>query len=348
MDTFTSEWIDRKSERRRVEWEALLARSKLRPDARAQSHIEATLGLYDASGRLAAAGSVSAKTLRCIAVDPDYRGEDLLGTLLSELSAYEYMRGYTHLYLYTKCESAPRFRAFGFFEIARAEGLSVFMENSATAFDEYVAKLERGAGCQAAIVINANPFTLGHRHLVETARKSCDTLHIFVVSEDVSAFSAKDRLDMVRAGTADIDGVIYHPTEDYLVSRATFPSYFLKEEDDATAAQALIDAKVFVRIARACGITQRFLGEESESGVTAAYNGVLMSELPKQGVSCTEIARLQADGVPISASRVRALIAAGHVGELHKLAPKSTCEAISSGRVSMRKAAQTKGEPLQP
>ena len=327
-----AEWIDPKDKARFSQWEALLQASGLRPDGL----IEATLGLFDEEGRLAAAGSLSGKTLRCIAVDPAYRGEDLLGTLLSELCAAQYARGNSHLFLYTKCESAAYFRSFGFSEIARAEGLAVFMENSQTAFMRYAEGLQRGPGLQGAVVMNANPFTLGHRHLVETARKSCDTLHLFVVSEDVSDFSFTDRFTMVRRGTEDIKGILYHPTEDYLISRGTFPSYFLKRADDAACVQARLDASVFIRIAGVCGIKERYLGEEPESPVTASYNLSLLQELPKQGIACKEIPRICLDGLPISASRVRALLRQGRQSEIAPLVPKSTLQAILSGQCAMR------------
>ncbi|EFA28598.1 ABC transporter, ATP-binding protein, partial [Haemophilus influenzae HK1212] len=37
-----------------------------------------------------------------------------------------------------------------------------------------------------SIVMNANPFTLGHRYLIEQALQQCDHLHLFIVGEDAS------------------------------------------------------------------------------------------------------------------------------------------------------------------
>ncbi len=77
--------------------------------------------------------------------------------------------------------------------------------------------------------MNANPFTLGHRHLVEQAAAQCDALHLFVVREDASFFPFSARLEMVRAGVAHLPNVVVHEGSQYIISRATFPAYFLKE-----------------------------------------------------------------------------------------------------------------------
>ena len=52
-----------------------------------------------------------------------------------------------------------------------------------------------------SIVMNCNPFTLGHKHLVEYAAKLVDSLYIFVVEEDLSAIPFVDRLFLVHDNT---------------------------------------------------------------------------------------------------------------------------------------------------
>lgn len=103
------------------------------------------------------------------------------------------------------------------------------MENRKGGIDSFLAEIckEKPEGNIGAIVMNANPFTKGHRYLIETAAEKCDKLYVFVVSEDKSLFSAKDRLEMVKLGTKDIEKVTVLPTGPYLVSSATFPTYFL-------------------------------------------------------------------------------------------------------------------------
>ena len=37
---------------------------------------------------------------------------------------------------------------------------------------------------------------------------------------------------MVKEGVKDLDRVILHQTSDYIISAATFPTYFMKEKTD--------------------------------------------------------------------------------------------------------------------
>lgn len=46
-------------------------------------------------------------------------------------------------------------------------------------------------------MMNANPFTNGHRYLIQQAAAQCDWLHLFLVKEDSSRFPYEDRLDLV-------------------------------------------------------------------------------------------------------------------------------------------------------
>ena len=201
------------------------------------------------------------------------------------------------------------FETLGFYEITRVKDKVVFMENKPDGFDSYVQNLQTGYGVQAAIVMNANPFTLGHRWLVEQACRENDTVHLFIVSEDISQFPYAVREKLVREGTADLANIIYHPTKDYLVSTSTFPSYFLKETSDNVQVQAMLDTQIFILLAKRLGITVRYVGEEPISVVTNRYNSVLKENLPCHGITCREIPRLEAGNQVISASRVRALLA---------------------------------------
>lgn len=246
------------SARLMAERDALLERSGILREEQA----DAVFGIVDGEGKLVACGNCRGCSLRCIAVDESCRGEDMLSTLVSAMLEYQFMRGISHVFICTKAKNAPIFAGIGFYEVARAGDAAVLMENRRGGFDGYIASLERGSGVQGAIVMNANPFTLGHRYLAQRAAESCDSVHIFVVREDASEFSFEDRLRMVREGVKDIRGAIVHSTGIYMVSRAVFPSYFLKRTEDATAVQAALDANVFIKIAAALSVSRRFIGSE--------------------------------------------------------------------------------------
>ena len=181
-----------------------------------------------------------------------------------------------------------------------------------------------------AIAMNANPFTLGHRFLVETAKESCDVLHLFMVSEDVSLVPFSVRKKLIMEGTKDISGIVYHDAGSYIISSATFPAYFQKGDHAVIRSQAGIDAKIFTQIAAGLHITDRFVGDEPSSVVTGIYNEILATELPKAGVQCHIIPRKEADGTAISASTVRKRIHDGQLEEIRSLVPETTYRYFTS------------------
>ena len=181
-----------------------------------------------------------------------------------------------------------------------------------------------------AIVMNANPFTLGHRYLVEQARAACGVLHLFMVSEDVSLVPFSVRKKLILEGTKDIPGIIYHEAGSYIISSATFPAYFQKGDNAVIRSQAGIDARIFTQIAAALGITDRFVGDEPTSVVTGIYNEILSTALPEAGVACHIIPRKEADGKAISASTVRSCIHDGRIEDIRGLVPKTTYRYFTS------------------
>ncbi|MDR2632734.1 MAG: GNAT family N-acetyltransferase [Treponema sp.] len=183
------------------------------------------------------------------------------------------------------------------------------------------------AGRSGAIVMNCNPFTLGHRYLAERAAAECDVLHIFVVSEEKSAFPAEVRLRLAGTGTAHLKNALVHPSGPYLISAATFPDYFIKDTVCPETVNALLDLKIFAeRFARPLGITRRFVGEEPLDPVTGAYNRQMKEALPSWGIAVREIPRLEKGGGPVSAGRVRNLLSQGRLEEALELVPPATAD----------------------
>ena len=173
-------------------------------------------------------------------------------------------------------------------------------------------------GC---IVMNCNPFTLGHRYLIEQAAKQVERLYVMVVKEDCSLFAYTERKAMVEQGVADIENVSVIDGSDYAISRATFPTYFLKRLDDAADTQMLLDLDLFRRhIAPALGATVRFVGTEPTDQLTRRYNQ-LMHEALKD---VREINRLEKDGNAVSASRVRKAMEEGDMNTIRQLVPPTT------------------------
>lgn len=180
-----------------------------------------------------------------------------------------------------------------------------------------------------SIVMNCNPFTLGHRYLIEQASKEVELLYIFVVEEDKSIFPFKDRIALVRAGTKDLDNVVVMPSGKFIISSVTFPSYFQKEHittlDNSMDASADLD--IFGQyIAKTLNISIRFVGEEPLDIVTNMYNRQMKEILPQYGIEVKIIKRKEVGGDVISASRVRAQLKEKEFKKIAELVPYTTLE----------------------
>ena len=320
----------------------LLSSEGIRRDA----NLDYTCGMYDEEMNIIATGSCFGNTLRCMAVSNAHQGEGLMNQIVTHLISIQFERGNTHLFLYTKCNSAKFFGDLGFYEIARIDGQIVFMENRKTGFTSYLEKLKketeqsevfRQFSCNdsaktkiAALVMNANPFTLGHQYLVEKAASENDILHLFIVSEDQSLVPFSVRKKLVLEGTAHLKNIIYHESGPYIISNATFPSYFQKDADAVMESHANLDLTIFVRIAQTLGINYRYVGEEPNSQVTGIYNEIMAKKLPENQIACKIIPRKEANGSVISASTVRTALKSGKMELLKTLVPETTLRYFQS------------------
>ena len=302
--------------------DALLEQEGIQRDG----NLDYIAAMLDEDYRVIATGSCFGNTLRCFAVSQEHQGEGLLNQIISHLIEFQYERGNLHLFLYTKINSAKFFGDLGFYEIARVDGTLVFMENRRDGFSNYLKRLAktRTEGISAALVMNANPFTLGHQYLVETAAAECDTLHIFVVSEDMSLVPFSVRKQLIKAGTAHLKNVVLHDSGPYIISSATFPSYFLKDEARVIEGHARLDLEIFKKIAAVLNISARYVGEEPTSQVTGLYNQIMAEELPKAGIACRIIPRKAVGDQVISASSVRKALQEGDMETFRRLVPEST------------------------
>ena len=273
---------------------------------------------------ITACGALAGHTLKQIAVSPDEEGQGACASIVSELMNEASRNGISRLLLCTKPKKMRMFRSMGFYPIIETED-ALLMENRKNGLEEFLRSAGKHEGVCGAVVCNCDPFTLGHRRLIEYAAEQCDTLYVFLVSERGSMFQPEERLDMVRRGTADLNNCHVLSSDFYLVSRATFPAYFIKDQVRADSVKADLDIALFSnRIAPALGITKRFVGEEPFCPVTRAYNARMKELLPQYGITLIEIPRFR----QISASRVRALIRAGETEKTKELVPETTYETI--------------------
>lgn len=306
----------------------LLAASQLDFD----TEIE-VLVLCHARGRLIACAGLDHNVIKCVAVAEDFRGESLSLRLGSEIVLLAAQRRRFHLFLYSPPHNRALFRGWGFYPLVEVPGLVLLMENSPIGIKSYCdsLRLQKKPGNRiGSCVLNANPFTLGHRSLIERATADCDWLHVFVVKEDASDFSYADRFGLVAAGVRDISRITLHQGSEYIISRATFPGYFLKEEATIDHSWAAIDLLLFREyIAPVLGITHRYVGTEPFDAVTENYNLDMKhwlqgAQASAEPISVVEMPRASISGVPISASMVRRLLRKGDFSLIKKLVPATT------------------------
>lgn len=308
-------------------WKNFLKKAALEPD----ESVSQTVLLWDGDA-LVATGSRSGNLLKCIAVDSKRQGEGLAATLITALRQEAFKEGLSHLFLYTKPENKDMFSSLFFYPVAETDKV-LLMENRKDGIINFLNTLpaEQTSGTVGAAIMNCNPFTLGHRYLIETAAKECNHLYVFVVSEDKSLFSAEDRLKMVQSGTADISNVTVLTTGPYLISSATFPTYFLKERENAAQVKCLLDIEIFIKYyAPKFNITTRYVGTEPLSPMTEQYNTELKKILPAHGINVKELSRLEISNAPVSASQVRALIHDGNIQDVKSLVPDTTYKFLLS------------------
>ena len=340
--------------RQRQRIEAFLKRNALRIDD--MNYYAAVL---DDDGEMIAGGGLKDDVIKCVAVDDAHKGEAIANTLVSHLISHANQEGYGCIKLFTKPKNRQLFESLSFRLLAEAPE-AVLMETGIGGISNTVEALKKikeesekykeynkeckedSKKCKentsylntstpqhlnttpprgGVVVMNCNPFTLGHRYLIEQAAKQVERLYVMVVREDCSLFAYTERKAMVEQGVADIENVSVIDGSDYAISRATFPTYFLKRLDDAADTQMLLDLDLFRRhIAPALGATVRFVGTEPTDQLTRRYNQ-LMHEALKD---VREINRLEKDGNAVSASRVRKAMEEGDMNTIRQLVPPTT------------------------
>lgn len=299
-----------------------------------------------------AGGGLDGNVIKCVAVSESARSEGLMNILVSRLIAIAREEGRESVKAFTKPENEGIFKSLGFTLLASSPK-AILMENGSGGLPEYRKYLESLArpGRNGAIVMNANPFTKGHRYLVEQAASLVDNLYVIVVREDRSRFPYVERKAMIEAGCAGLDNVIVCEGSDYAISAATFPTYFLKKLDDATDTQIALDLDMFVNhIAKPLGVTVRFAGSEPEDALTRRYNELMAEILPGTSVAVVrqahqpdpelvkgsalrqarrpmdfvEIPRLEQKGKPLSATSLRRALDKGGFKEAMEYIPESS------------------------
>ena len=298
----------------------------------------------DTTDEIVAGGGLKGGVIKCVAVADGHKGEAVANQIVSHLIAHANADGHQCVKLFTKPQNQKMFESMSFRLLAEAPK-AILMETGIGGIKRYCEELESEKGKvkseesnsklhhlnpstpqpimpqSGIIIMNCNPFTLGHRYLIEQAAQQVDTLYILVVREDCSMFGYDERKAMIVRGVAHINNVVVCDGSEYSISATTFPTYFLKSLSDASDTQMTLDIDLYRRhIAPALDATVRFVGTEPDDPLTRRYNELMKSMLP----DVREVARLQQSGVAVSASRVRKAIVENHLALAARLVPPTT------------------------
>lgn len=290
-------------------------------------NVDYTIALYQGE-KIVATGSLAGEVLRNIAVDNALQGEGLTAAVVSNLMREAGRRGRYHYFIYTKPDKAHLFTALGFKEIASVQ-YAALLEAGLGSIETYCRELEEKvnklpSGPRAVLVVNCNPFTLGHQAVIAKAAEENASVVVMVVSEDRSLFPFDVRFRLVQEGLKAWNNIVVIPGGKYIVSAATFPGYFTKGET-TVAAQTELDAVIFSKyIAPALGVSTRYVGDEPYCQVTQAYNQAMAAVLPAHGIKLEIMPRISTDGKAISASLVRDLIRRDEWATIKSLVPETT------------------------
>ena len=304
----------------------------------------------ETTDEIVAGGGLKGGVIKCVAVADGHKGEAVANQIVSHLIAQANADGHQCVKLFTKPQNRQMFESMSFRLLAEAPK-AILMETGIGGIKRYCEELESEKGkvkseksnCElhhpnpstpqpimplsGIIIMNCNPFTLGHRYLIEQAAQQVDTLYILVVREDCSMFGYDERKAMIVRGVAHINNVVVCDGSEYSISATTFPTYFLKSLSDASDTQMTLDIDLYRRhIAPALGATVRFVGTEPDDPLTRRYNELMKNMLP----DVREVARLQQGGVAVSASRVRKAIVENHLAQAARLVPPTTVPYIAA------------------
>jgi len=306
-----------------------------------ETTVEYCVILYTLNDDIVGVGSCQGKILKYVAVSPHYRESGAFAHIVTHLTEHVMLQ-FQQTFVFTRPENIARFQGIGYRLVASAEPLISVLEFGYEGIDDYkkylrTIKSRSGEQEVASIVVNCNPFTLGHQFLIEKAARENELVYVFVVEAERSVFPFKDRIEMIRRGVKHLPNVILVKGGEYIVSCATFPNYFLKNEspDAITQKQAELDIEIFSsHVAPVLGVKRRYVGSENYCATTLMYNKAMQLILPHKDIEYKEVQRKEMDtgqGAEfISASKVREAIKEHRFERLQYLLPQTTIDYLKS------------------
>ncbi len=266
--------------------------------------------------------------IKDLAVDESYQSENIASLLINEILNNFRINNIYNYQVFTKLIYKNIFLSLGFKEIIETDKV-ILLEGGAYFINDKIKEIKQtiinrfgeinensDIGC---VVINGNPITNGHLHLIEQASLNHKMVLLFVVEEDKSDFTFNERFSFAYLSTVRLGNVCVIPSSKYIVSQSTFPSYFLKDENEVLSQYSQIDSLIFNKyFIDQLFIKKRYVGSEEQEKMNS-YNNTL-KEVLKDKLEIIE--RLKQNNQIISASTVRSLLKQNKLEEALQYLPR--------------------------
>lgn len=306
-------------------------------DLKLDSNIDFTIIIRDnETGEIISTASKFKNIIKCFAIEKRLQGEGITNQLVTTLLNKSFDEGFLHNFIFTKPSNIDIFKGVGFKLISKTDKvalLEIGTPNIEKKLSEISKEFNHQDSKNGIIIMNCNPFTLGHLYLIKESAKKVDNLLVLIVEEDSSIFPFRDRIELVKKGTSDIDNVTVLGSSEYIISSKTFPNYFLKKDDDSNTEYMKLDCTITAEwFCKFFNISTRFVGDEPLCPITKKYNDTMKEIFPKYNINIDIIPRINNDISIISASKVRDLISKNDFTNLYLYLPKVTLEYLESDR----------------
>lgn len=286
------------------------------------------------NGKIIGTGSVDGKVMKYFFIEKEYKGLGILPKIYNVLLSYLLDKNIIEHFIFTTPENEMIFKGIGLKKVLSTNRVLLLEGGFGTYqgwIDNINKKLNPNAKIRGAVVANCNPMTKGHKYLMEYAKDRVDELIVFIVEEDKSAFPTDVRYNIVKNEYKNDDKVVVVLGGPYIISQATFPTYFIKKLDERTHIYTELDAKIFSeKISVDLDIDIRFVGDEPIDRLTAQYNEKLLKSTENVKLRLEKIERIKDNKDYISASKVRRYLKEGKLEQAFELLTESSIEYLKS------------------
>ena len=290
------------------------------------------VGVFEA-GEMTGCGARLGRVLKMLVVHPEHRGGAVLGEIITELMRRDCGRQSGCYFIFTKPCAIQSFERLNFRLLVQHSPSRIGLLENRNGLHQFLrrqAALAR-SGRNGAVVINSDPFSRGHQHLIESAAPQVERLYVFIPSDGDFAFPVDVRVMLARRGLSHLDNVTVVESGPYVLSDATFPGYFLKPGQSKDELRLEMDMALFAQhLAPFFHIDARFVGAEPLDPIARAHSRIMETCLAEHGIRLVQIARAKVGDLWINTRHIRQAISDADIERIRDFVPATTFDYLCS------------------